>query len=168
MISYIGHESQQCRRMACRLGFHFHINECNNLIEHAGWKSEERPATEIELAMWERLTPPDWKAGETLDLTREELDGTCPRLGDCYYVGSEDFARMRMFLEADLECNPDLVRLREGWFGTYKEARFYVTSLIPKGYHYRTNTLVPELIVRPDPGLDLQVESVVNYGLTPW
>jgi hypothetical protein len=43
-------------------GLSFHIDEFGYLNEHRGWKSEDRPANEYELEMWNAL----------MELTAEE------------------------------------------------------------------------------------------------
>ena len=45
------------KRIANRLGLHFHIDQFDHLTEHRGWKSETRPATDPELQMWNAMLP---------------------------------------------------------------------------------------------------------------
>jgi len=53
-------------RVADYYGLTFHI-EFGQVIEHRGWKSEERPATDEEREMWvilDRLAPKDLSKDE--------------------------------------------------------------------------------------------------------
>jgi hypothetical protein len=54
-----GTKATRCMRQH---GLSFHIDEFGYLNEHRGWKSEDRPANEYELEMWNAL----------MELTAEE------------------------------------------------------------------------------------------------
>jgi len=45
----------QEEKCANYFGLSFHVDKFNYLVEHRGWKSENRPAEEYELEMWYAL-----------------------------------------------------------------------------------------------------------------
>jgi len=148
-IEPFGRDEDQLRRVSARHGLHFHINQFGYLTEHAGWKSETRPATDSELQMWQALMPdmPLWRPGHedipdipVLDATEGELDYAL--IGeDPFTLNAADVAVLRR-MEGFTPCN-DRESLQRGLIGHYRgrgpfePAPIYVSRVIPKGYYYR-------------------------------
>lgn len=164
-------DEDQLRRAASRHGLCFHINQFGYLTEHAGWKSEERPATDPELAMWWALVGMSpWRPGDDLvgvpvpDATAEELEYAL--WGGPYTLSAADLATLRL-LEGFVPYL-DRERLLRGLVGRYKDADIYVSRAIPKGYYYEGTIPLwrpPEGGRQLDPGLPPELEAMVRVEM---
>jgi hypothetical protein len=178
-IEPINRDTDQLFRVAARHNLTFHINQFGYLVEHRGYKSEERPATDYELDMWYALVPElrPWKPGDeswdvpVLDATKGELDYAL--IGpDPFTFNAADVAVMRHMV-GFTPCN-DRASLQRGLVGHYQgrgpfePAPIYVSRAIPKGYFYQGTIerwQPPESERVLEPEMDPQLQATIMLEL---
>jgi hypothetical protein len=155
--------TDQCKRAARRVGLGFHIDAFGYLVS-AGYRDEDRVATDEEQVMWRQLVGP---IEGVLDAQLREFESCIVHPGP-YYLSPEDFATMRQVgrklgRHAFWACI-DRLALQVGYMGTFDEVPIYVSRAIPKGYYLNPGRIIPELNWRPNPD-KREVEPELDYGL---
>jgi hypothetical protein len=169
------HNEMQAMRIAARNGLHFHIDRNNYLTEHAGWKSETRPATEAEQSMWAALCPPEWcnipwyDEVPSLDAIPDELVGSLYCKKGPVYLNAADIAVLRRIDGFEVCTMREL--LLDRMIGTFEEEPIYAVREVPKGYVYLPQKKVGCLHWRPNPkvreirpSLDPEAEMDIGFA----
>lgn len=147
----VSFEYDQYHRASARHGLDFHVDQYGYYVEHAGWKSETRPATDAEKMLWRHLVPelPIWDmwsdAGvpevQALNAVPEEFQ-SCVWGPEPHTLSAQDVAVL-LRLQAFTPCNTrtDLQRGLCGWYTNPEDREptptpIYVSRLVPKGYYY--------------------------------
>ncbi len=140
------HNNVQSERVARRLGFAFHITLDGEIMEHQGWRSEYRRATDPELAMWAKLAPPQWVPneqgylGDLVPAERAQMDEIEYALAvpGPITMNPMDYAMLRKRGRDQMDFCTDVSLLRRGFQGTWKdESPVWVSRAIPVGYYWR-------------------------------
>lgn len=141
------HNDIQSERVARRLGLTFHITLDGDTVEHRGYQSLVREATDPELAMWAKLVPPQWVPkgrccylGDAVPADRAEMDEIERALvvPGPITMNPLDFAMLRKRGRDHMDFCTDESLLRRGFQGTWKsESLVWVSRSIPVGYYWR-------------------------------
>lgn len=190
-IEYIGYREENLRRVARRLGLHFHI-DCwlygtNKLLghgmltEHAGHKSETREATDAELQMWLRMIPDGFNP-EELPATPKEVEDSFRYRKGPFTINATDFQAFRGLRDNFDPC-VERVKMLTGLFGWFSMSKpkdplfqiayrgeddpdarpVYVSRQIPVGFFYEGHH--PELHYIPVPGAPRQLAPEIPAEL---
>lgn len=140
------HNDIQSERVARRLGLTFHITLDGDTVEHRGYQSLARRATDPELAMWAKLVPPEWVPkergylGDPVPAERAQMDEIERALvvPGPITMNPMDFAMLRKNGRDHMDFCTDECLLRRGFQGTWKdESPVWVSRSIPVGYYWR-------------------------------